>query len=56
MTYQAVPDSYKYPGGQCMQNGRETLKKLFRVHFPDYKLTDDSGVVRVSRIWVYAKA
>jgi hypothetical protein len=39
-----------------MQNGSETLKKLFRAHFPDSKLIDDSAGVRVSRIWVYAKA
>jgi hypothetical protein len=26
-----------------MQNGRETLEKLFRVHLPESKLIDDSG-------------
>jgi hypothetical protein len=33
----------KLPDGQYTQTGKETLKKLFRVHFPDSKLTDDSN-------------
>jgi hypothetical protein len=33
----------KLPGSQYMQTGRETMKELFRVHFPDSKLIDDSG-------------
>jgi hypothetical protein len=32
----------KLPDGQHTQTGKETLKKLFRVHFPDSKLIDDS--------------
>jgi hypothetical protein len=31
----------KLPNGQHTQTGKETLKELFRVHFPDSKLTDD---------------
>jgi hypothetical protein len=33
----------KLPNGQHTQTGKETLKELFRVHFPDSKLIDDSG-------------
>jgi hypothetical protein len=33
----------KLPGSLYMQTGRETLKDLFRVQFPDSKLIDDSG-------------
>jgi hypothetical protein len=33
----------KLPDGQHTQTGKETLKEMFRVHFPDSKLTDDSG-------------
>jgi hypothetical protein len=32
----------KLPNGQCTQTGKETLKELFGVHFPDSKLIDDS--------------
>jgi hypothetical protein len=32
----------KLPNGQHTQSGKETLKELFRVHFPDSKLIDDS--------------
>jgi hypothetical protein len=33
----------KLPDGQYTQNGKGTLKKLFRVHFSDSKPIDDSG-------------
>jgi hypothetical protein len=33
----------KLPDGQHTQTGKETLKELFRVHFLDSKLIDDSG-------------
>jgi hypothetical protein len=33
----------KLPDGQHTQSRKETLKQLFRVHFPDSKLIDDSG-------------
>jgi hypothetical protein len=33
----------KLPDGKHNQTVKETLKELFRVHFPDSKLTDDSG-------------
>jgi hypothetical protein len=33
----------KLPDGQHTQTGKETLKELFRVHFPDSKVIDDSG-------------
>jgi hypothetical protein len=33
----------KLPVGQHTQTGKETLKELFRVHFLDSKVTDDSG-------------
>jgi hypothetical protein len=33
----------KLPDGQHTQTGKETLKELFRVHFPDSKLTNVSG-------------
>jgi hypothetical protein len=32
----------KLPDGQCTQAGRETLKALFRVHFPDSRFIEDS--------------
>jgi hypothetical protein len=32
----------KLPNGQFTQTGRDTLKELIRVHFPDSKLIDDS--------------
>jgi hypothetical protein len=32
----------KLPNGQHTQSGKETLKELFRVYFPDSKLIDDS--------------
>jgi hypothetical protein len=32
----------KLPDGQCTQTGRETLEELFRVHFPESVLIDDS--------------
>jgi hypothetical protein len=32
----------KRPNGQQTEKGKETLKELFRVHFPDSKLIDDS--------------
>jgi hypothetical protein len=32
----------KLPDCQHTQTGKETLKDLFRVHFPDSKLIDDS--------------
>jgi hypothetical protein len=32
----------KLPNGQHTQTGKETLKELFRVHFPDSNLIDDS--------------
>jgi hypothetical protein len=33
----------KLPDGQHTQIGKETMKEPFRVHFPDSKLTDNSG-------------
>jgi hypothetical protein len=30
------------PNGQQTETGKETLKELFRVHFPDTRLIDDS--------------
>jgi hypothetical protein len=33
----------KLPDGQYTQTGKATLKELFRVHFPDLELTDDSN-------------
>jgi hypothetical protein len=30
------------PNGQYTETGKETLKELFRAHFPDSKLIDDS--------------
>jgi hypothetical protein len=33
----------KLPNGQHSQTGKETLEKLFRVHFSDSKEIDDSG-------------
>jgi hypothetical protein len=33
----------KLPDGQHTQTGKETLKELFRVRFPDSKFIDDSG-------------
>jgi hypothetical protein len=33
----------KLHDGQHTQTRKETLKELFSVHFPDSKLTDDSG-------------
>jgi hypothetical protein len=33
----------KLPDGQCTQTGKKTLKELFRVHFPNSKLIDDSN-------------
>jgi hypothetical protein len=35
----------KLPDGKHNQTGKETLKKLFRVHFPDSKLIDDDSDV-----------
>jgi hypothetical protein len=32
----------KLPEGQHTQTGKETLKELFRVHFPDSELIDNS--------------
>jgi hypothetical protein len=32
----------KLPDGQYIQTGKGTLKELFRIHFPDSKLIDDS--------------
>jgi hypothetical protein len=32
----------KLPNGQHTETGKETLKEMFRIHFPDSKLTDDS--------------
>jgi hypothetical protein len=32
----------KLPDGQCTQTGKETLRELFRVHFPESVLIDDS--------------
>jgi hypothetical protein len=32
----------KLPDGQCTQTGKETLEELFRVHFPESVLIDDS--------------
>jgi hypothetical protein len=32
----------KPPDGQCTQTGKETLEELFRVHFPESVLIDDS--------------
>jgi hypothetical protein len=32
----------KRSNGQQTETGKETLKELFRVHFPDSKLIDDS--------------
>jgi hypothetical protein len=36
--------SIKLPDGQYTQTGKGTIKELFRVHFPDSKLIDYSGV------------
>jgi hypothetical protein len=33
----------KVPDGQHTQTEKETLKELFRVHFPDSNLTDGDG-------------
>jgi hypothetical protein len=33
----------KLPDGKHTQTGKRTLKEMYRVHFPDSKLTDDSG-------------
>jgi hypothetical protein len=33
----------KLPDGQYTQSGKGTLKELFRVHFSDSKLTEDSN-------------
>jgi hypothetical protein len=33
----------KLPDGQCTQTGGETLKELFKVHFPGSMLIDDSS-------------
>jgi hypothetical protein len=33
----------KLPDGKHTQTGKETLKELFRVHFPDSKLIDDDS-------------
>jgi hypothetical protein len=35
--------TFKLSDGQCTQTGGETLKEIFRVHFPDSILTDDSN-------------
>jgi hypothetical protein len=35
----------KLPDGKHSQTGTETLKELFRVHFPDSKLFDDDSDV-----------
>jgi hypothetical protein len=35
-------NTVKPSDGQCTQTGRETLKELFRVHFPESTLIDDS--------------
>jgi hypothetical protein len=45
MTKQATnwARTIKLPDSQYTQNGRETLKQLFKDHFPDSKLTDCSG-------------
>jgi hypothetical protein len=32
----------KLPNSQQNETGKETLKELFRVHFPDSNLIDDS--------------
>jgi hypothetical protein len=32
----------KLPNGQQTETGKETLKELFRVHFPNSKMIDDS--------------
>jgi hypothetical protein len=32
----------KLPNGQFTHTGKDTLNEMFRVHFPDSKLTDDS--------------
>jgi hypothetical protein len=36
----------KLPDGRYTWTGRNTLKELFRVHFPDSRITDDSGDVQ----------
>jgi hypothetical protein len=33
----------KLPDGQYTQTGRNNLKELFRVYFPDSSINDDSG-------------
>jgi hypothetical protein len=33
----------KLPDGQYTQTEKETLKELFRIHFPDSMLIDDSS-------------
>jgi hypothetical protein len=35
----------KLPDGHYTWTGRDTLKELSRVHFPDSRITDDSGDV-----------
>jgi hypothetical protein len=35
-------ENVKMPDGQYTQTGKKTLKELFRVHFPDFKLIEDS--------------
>jgi hypothetical protein len=35
-------NTIKLPNGQHTKTGKETLKELFRVHFPDSKLIDYS--------------
>jgi hypothetical protein len=56
MMYRAVPDSMrimakqptnrvstvKLPNGQQTETGKEIMKELFSVHFPDSKLIDNS--------------
>jgi hypothetical protein len=43
----------KLPDGKHTQTGKETLKELFRVHFPDSKLIDNFVMDGASRTWTH---
>jgi hypothetical protein len=38
----SIVSTVKLPNGQQTETGEGTLKELFRVHFPDSELIDDS--------------
>jgi hypothetical protein len=44
------------PDGRYTQTGGKTLKELFRIHFPDSTLTDDSKDGQGHRTWTYVNA